>query len=112
MYYYTCMDLNAWQTQLRKGAVELVVLTMLARSEAYGLELLERVNAAGEMISEGNFYPLLTRLEKAGKVVARWDTESGVNPRKYYRLTDEGEALRAVMIERWGGFRAMMDRLV
>jgi PadR family transcriptional regulator PadR len=112
MHYSAGMDLNTWQTQLRKGAVELVVLTMLARSEAYGLELLERVNAAGEMIGEGSFYPLLTRLEKAGKVAARWDTESGVNPRKYYRLTDEGEALRAAMIERWGGFRAMMDRLV
>ena len=106
------MDLISWQSQLRKGAAELVVLAMLAESEAYGLQILDRANRAGEIVSDGALYPLLTRLEKAGRIAARWDTESGVNPRKYYRLTPEGAAMLAEMRQLWVGFRDLMNRLV
>jgi len=112
MRYLAGMDLNSWQSQLRKGAAELVVLALLADGEAYGLQILDRANHAGEVVSDGALYPLLARLEKAGKIAARWDTESGVNPRKYYRLTDGGAAMLAEMRHLWGGFRTMMDKLV
>ncbi len=106
------MDLNSWQSQLRKGATELAVLSVLGKGEAYGLEILDRANKAGEMVSDGALYPLLTRLEKAGKIASRWEAGEGGNPRKYYRLTDEGEALLVEMRMLWRGFRAMMDILV
>jgi PadR family transcriptional regulator, regulatory protein PadR len=106
------MDMNSWQSQLRKGASELVVLATLSSGEAYGLEILDRANTAGEMVSDGALYPLLTRLEKAGKIIARWDTEQGGNPRKYYCLTPEGEAMLGEMRLMWRGFRSMMDHLV
>lgn len=106
------MDLNSWQSQLRKGAAELVVLSVLAKGEGYGLEILDRANKVGEVVSDGALYPLLARLEKAGKVAARWDTDQGPNPRKYYRLTPEGEAMLGEMRQLWRGFRAMLDVLV
>jgi len=112
MYYISVMDMTSWQAQLRKGAAELVVLATLAREEAYGLQILDRANKAGEIVSDGALYPLLTRLEKAGKIVGRWDTAEGSNPRKYYRLTPEGEAMLGEMRTMWRGFRAMMDALV
>jgi PadR family transcriptional regulator, regulatory protein PadR len=106
------MDLASWQSQLRKGAVELVVLTVLARGEAYGLEILDRANAAGDLVADGALYPLLARLEKAGRIAARWEAGEGGNPRKYYRLTREGEAMLTEMRTMWGGFRATIDQLV
>lgn len=106
------MELDNWKSQLRKGAVELVVLSTLAKGEAYGLQILDRANKVGELVSDGALYPLLTRLEKAGKIAARWDTEQGANPRKYYRLTPEGEAMLGEMRTLWRGFRSMMDILV
>ena len=106
------MDMTSWQAQLRKGAAELVVLATLAKGEAYGLQILDRANQAGEIVSDGALYPLRTRLEKAGKIVARWDMVEGTNPRKYYRLTPEGEAMLGEMRRLWGGFRQMMDILV
>ena len=112
MYYLSCMDMNNWQAQLRKGSAELVVLATLAKGEAYGLQILDRANKAGEIVSDGALYPLLTRLEKAGKIVARWDTVEGSNPRKYYRLSEDGEAMLGEMRTLWRGFRAMMDILV
>lgn len=112
MRYSSLMDLNSWQTQLRKGAVELVVLATLAKGEAYGLQILDRANKAGEVVSDGALYPLLTRLEKAGKIAARWDIEQSANPRKYYHLTPAGESMLGEMRTLWRGFRSMMDNLV
>ncbi|MDQ1158613.1 PadR family transcriptional regulator PadR [Sphingomonas sp. SORGH_AS 950] len=107
------MDMASWQSQLRKGAAELVLLTVLSRGEAYGLEILARIRSAGELVSEGSLYPLLNRLEKAGRIIGRWDLPAeGGNPRKYYRLTDEGAALAEAMRAAWIDFRTTITTLV
>jgi PadR family transcriptional regulator, regulatory protein PadR len=107
------MDVEAWQTQLRKGAAELAVLARLGRGEAYGLELLASVNAHGPLVTEGALYPLLARLEKMGRIAAEWRLpDGGGNPRKYYRLTDDGAQLLAAMRARWSSFARTMALLV
>ncbi|MDP1027351.1 PadR family transcriptional regulator [Sphingomonas sp. KR1UV-12] len=107
------MDVESWQSQLRKGAAELVVLAALDRQRAYGLQLLATINAGGELVTEGGLYPLLARLEKAGRIAAEWVLpEAGGNPRKYYVLTDEGRQLLAAMRGRWAAFRQTIDQLV
>jgi PadR family transcriptional regulator PadR len=107
------MDLESWQSQLRKGPAELVILAALHRERAYGLQLLATVNASGELVTEGGLYPLLARLEKAGRITAEWVLpDGGGNPRKYYVLTDEGRALLAAMRTRWTLFRNTIDTLL
>ena len=106
------MDIGPWQAQLRKGAAELVVLSILRGAERYGLEILERANRAGGVVTEGALYPLLSRLEKEGKLASRWTVEEGPHPRKYYRLTDDGAALLAAMTDAWVAFRAAMTEIV
>ncbi|WP_044560306.1 PadR family transcriptional regulator [Azospirillum sp. B4] len=104
------MDVSSWQTQLRKGAAELVVLAILGRGEAYGLEILA---AAEAVVSEGALYPLLNRLERDGKLTARWSLDAGVpHPRKYYALTPAGQALLTEMRGVWKGFRQTLTALV
>lgn len=107
------MDVTTWQSQLRKGAAELVVLAILERGPAYGLEMLARANAHGELVTDGGLYPLLARLEKAERVTARWETPAGGGPpRKYYELTDQGRAMAAEMRARWVAFRGAVGALV
>jgi len=107
------VDLVSWQTQLRKGAAELVVLGLLARGERYGLQVLEETGGAGGVLSEGSIYPLLNRLEREGKLVARWGfDEGGGNPRKYYRLSDEGARLLADMRRVWTTFSATISSVL
>ena len=108
------MELSAWKSQLRKGAAELAVLATLGRSEAYGLELLDRIHAAGGLdLSEGTIYPLLNRLQKDGKISGRWvDDPDATHPRKYYSLTDEGREFLAEMVAEWARFEAGMRELV
>ncbi|HEV2080392.1 MAG TPA: PadR family transcriptional regulator [Allosphingosinicella sp.] len=105
------MDIASWQTQLRKGAAELVVLSLLQRQERYGLEILEQAGGSGGVLSDGTLYPLLTRLEREGKILARWAMADDAKvPRKYYRLSDEGEAMIAEMKKLWNEFSAFVSR--
>ena len=108
------MELNAWKAQLRKGAAELAVLATLDRSETYGLDLLERIHAAGGLeLSEGSIYPLLNRLQKEGKILGRWvEDPNAVHPRKYYGLTDDGRAMLAEMLAEWTQFEAGMRQIL
>jgi PadR family transcriptional regulator PadR len=106
------MEISSWNAQLRKGAAELVVLSILARAEAYGLQILERANGAGEIVTEGALYPLLARLEKDSKLKSRWVTDDGPHPRKFYQLTADGAAAQVEMIKAWVAFRMAMSKVV
>jgi PadR family transcriptional regulator PadR len=110
MYNTSFMDIGSWQTQLRKGAAELVVLSLLQRRECYGLDILEHAGGSGGVLSDGTLYPLLTRLEREGKIVARWAMADDARvPRKYYRLSDEGEAMIREMKRMWTEFSAFVS---
>ena len=107
------MDTAGWQAQLRKGAAELVVLSILGRGERYGLQILEETGQAGGVVSDGSLYPLLNRLERDGKLAARWSLDEGVShPRKYYRLTPDGERLLGEMRRMWAEFRTTISSIV
>ena len=48
--------------QFKKGVLELCVLSYLARRDAYGYELAEKISSRIE-IAEGTLYPLLRKLK-------------------------------------------------
>ena len=103
------MDITSWQSQLRKGAAELVVLSLLRQGERYGVELLDKAGGTGGVLSDGTLYPLLTRLEREGKIVARWVMADDARiPRKYYTLSADGETLVAEMQRTWFEFSAFV----
>lgn len=77
-------------TNIRKGVLEFCVLAVLARREAYGLELAQELMARHLTASEGSLYPLLARLRAAGLVETRWDTPDAGRPRRYYTITEAG----------------------
>lgn len=96
------MDLTRWKAQLRKGIAEFAVLARLEHHEEYGLLILETLVTQGVDLSEGSIYPLLTRLQKDGKIESRWVEDEGAShPRKYYRLTPDGRELLAQMKDAW-----------
>ena len=106
------MDVSTWQVQLRKGAAELAVLSLVRDRERYGVEILARANADGEIVTEGALYPLLSRLERDGKLATRWVVDGSPHPRKFYRLTSEGEGTLAAMTSAWTRFRTAVSAIV
>lgn len=81
-----------WTTQVRKGILELLILTALQKRDRYGYELVKTLAAVpGVDVAEGSIYPLMSRLKKQGFVETRLvESESGP-ARKYYSLTTNGE---------------------
>lgn len=100
-------------SELRKGALELVVLTLLARSPRYGGQIVEALSARpGLEMSAGTLYPLLNRLRSAGLVECEWRESPVGPPRKYYALTRKGEAAHARLVHQWNELTGAVGALL
>lgn len=96
------MKLSDSVSQLRKGALDLAVLSLLARAPTYGGALLQQLGTAPALaITEGTLYPLLSRLRSQGLVTASWEPSPVGPPRKYYALTARGHTALAHQTVAW-----------
>jgi len=82
---------------LRKaGLLRLLVLHLLRSGPSYGNQLMERVGAlTGGIVAvnPNTMYPLLRALEADGLVAGEWEHPER-RSRRFYQLTDPGEAER------------------
>lgn len=107
------MAMDKWVSQLRKGLLELGIMLLLHDEARYGLEIIERLEErSGLVITEGTIYPLLGRLKAEGLLEAQWVASEAGHPRKYYRLTAQGQRQLTQMIQHWHGFSASLDQLI
>lgn len=96
------MNLNNWQTQLRKGLLELVILNMLKGGPCHGYQMVQTLKQMeGMKIREGNIYPILARLGTDGMISSETKPSQDGPPRKYYQLTAKGENTLAEMNGHW-----------
>jgi len=106
-------DTDSRLSQFRKGVVELAILALLHRGEAYGGEIVERLAGhPGLAISAGTVYPLLSRLKKSGLIDSLWRESPVGPPRKYYRLSVAGDVEFTAMAKAWDGVTDAMDGLL
>lgn len=104
--------MRSWVSQLRKGVTELAVLAALRQGEAYGYELLQRINGIeGLSLTESMVYPLLARLKREHFVTLRAAPSPSGPPRRYYSLTPAGRQRLADMLEQWGTVSTAIDKL-
>lgn len=83
-----------WQTQARKGVLELAVLNALREERRYGYEIAKTLQGIpGLGVVEGTVYPIMSRLEKEGLVTSSLEASPEGPARKYYRLSRDGMAL-------------------
>jgi PadR family transcriptional regulator PadR len=85
--------------ELRRGTVVVASLTVL-RTPGYGYSLLETLSEAGFEVEANTLYPLLRRLESQGLLTSSWNTDEA-RPRKFYRTTEQGEAIAAALRGEW-----------
>lgn len=106
-------DTDSRLSQFRKGVVELAILGLLHRGEAYGGEIVERLAGhPGLAISAGTVYPLLSRLKKSSLIDSAWRESPVGPPRKYYRLSPAGDTEFTAMVKAWDGVTDAMDELL
>ncbi|TYL49789.1 PadR family transcriptional regulator [Nocardioides sp. BGMRC 2183] len=95
--------------ELRRGTAVMAALAIL-REPTYGYALLERLAEAGFAVDANTLYPLLRRLEKQGLLVSEWNTEES-RPRKFYRVSPDGEALLEALLQEWQALHTSIERL-
>jgi len=96
--------------QFKKGVLELCVLSLLARRDYYGYELVGAVDKDLE-IAEGSVYPLLKRLKDEAYVETYLIESSGGPPRKYYRLSEKGRLRQSSLVLEWRSFSDAVWRI-
>lgn len=75
--------------QFKKGVLELIVLLIINKEDAYGYSLVKKISRK-ITISEGTVYPILGRLVKE-EYLTTYHQESTEGPfRKYYKITKDG----------------------
>ena len=101
--------------ELKRGTIELVLLTLLADRERYGYEIVSAIEewSGGRLaVRDGTLYPVLYRLEEAGFIEPRWETPDRGVPRKYYRVTDAGRDELGRLTGEWREFAAGLDAIL
>jgi len=102
-----------WESQLRKGSLDLAILAVLWKRQLYGLEILRNLQEApGLELAEGTLYPILTRLKQEGMLNSKWvEAETG-HPRKYYWLTPAGRKAARNMADTWNALSRSLSALL
>jgi PadR family transcriptional regulator PadR len=95
------MNLENTKAQMRKGVLELCILSLLKEKDAYASDIIEHLKSAQMIVVEGTLYPLLTRLKNAKLLAYRWEESKSGPPRKYYSLTNDGKKAIDELTETW-----------
>jgi len=104
--------LTKWNSQVKKGLLSYVVLSIIRKKTCYGLEIIEAVKTVVDIdIAEGTLYPLLNRLKKEGLVEAKWVEQGSGIPRKYYHLTNDGDEALKQMRVYWENINLSISKL-
>jgi PadR family transcriptional regulator PadR len=105
--------MNPWETQLRKGLAELVVLAVVGKEEAYGYLVVERLRKLeGISLSESTVYPILTRLSREGVLAVRAEVSPSGPTRRYYRLTPEGRRRLEELRQSWRTLSTSLNQML
>ncbi|MCH1548480.1 MAG: PadR family transcriptional regulator [Flavobacteriaceae bacterium] len=89
------------KAQMRKGILELCILSILKKDPKYSSEILITLKESKLIVVEGTIYPLLTRLKNTNLLEYKWKESSNGPPRKYYNITDEGKVFLKDINDSW-----------
>lgn len=85
--------------QLKKGIVEVCVLSILKHEPSYGYKIIDYMSPVIE-VSESTLYPILKRLETSGYLTVTAKDYQG-RLRKYYHITPRGKGRILEFLDEW-----------
>ena len=93
--------------QLKRGLIEVCVLTALTKGDSYGYMIIKDMKPS-VTISESTLYPILKRLE-AAEMLTVYSVEHNGRIRKYYRITDKGIKRIELFLSEWDELALIYD---
>lgn len=104
-----------FSSELKKGSVELLILSILSEGPQHGYEIgkLIELRSGGRLqFLVSSLYPILCRMEKKGWIVGRWVERAGQRRRRYYRVTPDGQRALSVEQATWVAYSAAINRVL
>lgn len=99
-------------SQMRRGVLELCVLSLISDASMYTGDLLKSLKEERLLVVEGTLYPLLNRLKDDGLLIYSWEESTEGPPRKYFTITDSGREYLKESYEGWIELSGSVNRIV
>jgi transcriptional regulator len=102
-------------TELLKGTLSLLILSLLSRRSMYGYELAATVHRDTDGTftwREGSLYPSLHKLQADGLITGEWEEKETGRKRRYYHLTKKGRAALKDKTESWTELARAVNRIL
>ena len=102
-------------TELLKGTLSLLILSLLSRKAMYGYEIAATVHRDTDgafQWREGSLYPSLHKLEQTGLIVGAWEEKETGRKRRYYHVTKEGRAALKEKRQSWSELCAAVNQIL
>jgi len=100
--------------ELVAASTEPLILSLLAKGESYGYELIQEVKElSGDKSkwTDGMLYPVLHRMENNGWIKSRWVEMEKGRKRKYYSIKEEGRQALKNKREQWAVISSVLGGL-
>lgn len=97
-------------TQLKKGVLEMVVLSKLRDRDRYGYNIYQEINQ-NMIISESTIYPILRKLVKEDLCNTYLRESNEGPPRKYFKISRKGKIKLDDLLLDWKKFEKVVNRM-
>ena len=91
-------------TELLKGTLSLLILSLLSRKAMYGYEIAATVHKDTDGAftwREGSLYPSLHKMQADGLIDGEWEEKETGRKRRYYHITKKGRAALQEKVHAW-----------
>ncbi|MBK6397578.1 MAG: PadR family transcriptional regulator [Bacteroidetes bacterium] len=93
-------NLENSQAQMRKGALEFCILSILEKEEIYPSDIIAKMKVS-KLIVGGYIVSIIDLIENGGLLQYRWIESKSGPPRKYYSLTPLGTKFLEELRSTW-----------
>jgi transcriptional regulator len=102
-------------TELVKGTLSLLILSLLTRKPMYGYEIAATVHRDTDGAftwREGSLYPSLHKMQADGLIVGAWEEKDSGRKRRYYHITDKGREALHEKLKAWSALCQAVNRIL
>lgn len=96
--------------KIESSLLDACALAILHRGDTYGYEITQEMKKS-ITVSESTLYPVLRRLQKEELCMTYDQPYQGRN-RRYYRITEKGEAQLSDYLKQWNDYKNAVQRLL
>jgi PadR family transcriptional regulator, regulatory protein PadR len=103
-------------SELLKGTLSLLILSLLSRKPMYGYEIaatVHRGDTDGTFTwREGSLYPNLHKLQADGLIAGEWEEKETGRKRRYYHITEKGREAMAEKVQSWNALHRAVNQIL